>query len=354
MNARSQIIGNGCTAECPDWAVLWQQRKRIPLVPHPTRECAGSTASAINDRGQVAGWTFTDACNAPQNKDRAFVWQNGKTTFLNPLRGESFGQATTINAAGQLAGWSETDKGTRHAVLWGNDRRARDLGTLGGKSSSALGMNAHGHVVGWSETKSGERHAFLWSRGRMRDLGTLGGKGSEALAVNAHKQVIGISFAATAAWGAPIPPVHAFFWQNGKMTDLGRVADDGSLARRIAINDRGQVVGTREGGSRRPRAFLWANGRMSYLSLPRRATESHAFAINGGGQIVGTYEIGVTTHASLWQSGQMIDLGFLGMDDGRGTGAMAFGINDRGAVVGWSWHFMDTSRAVVWTQRQRN
>ena len=67
-----------------------------------------------------------------------------------------------INDNGQIVGWSDTKTGSRHAVLW-QDGRAIDLGTLGGKTSMARAINGTGQVVGWSRRqKLGLRHAFLW------------------------------------------------------------------------------------------------------------------------------------------------------------------------------------------------
>ena len=38
-----------------------------------------------------------------------------------------------------------------------------DLGTLGGRFSTAIAVNASGHIAGESETANGERHAFVWT-----------------------------------------------------------------------------------------------------------------------------------------------------------------------------------------------
>jgi probable HAF family extracellular repeat protein len=358
VNSSGQIIGNGCTAECPDWAVSWQNGKMTALVPHPGRDGDGSTATEINDHGQVVGWTFTDSSNPSNDRRHAFLWRSGKTTFLPALAGGDQSQASAINEHGRVVGWAETNSGARHAALW-RGGRATDLGTLGGETSAALGINERGQVVGWSETKTGERHAFLWQEGTMRDLGTLGGQGSEAIGINDRGQIVGIAFSATASWGAPIGPVHAFFWEKSKMTDLGQVA---WLGWQIAINNRGQVAGSRDNGSsgpappnpQRQHAFVWANGHISYLPTPRGASGSNAYAINDRGQVVGTCEFRLGSHACLWEGGKLTDLGFLGTDDHKGTGAIARSISELGRIVGNSSHFMDFSHAVLWTPRSTN
>jgi len=115
-----------------------------------TLEAAGSSAGAINNRGQIVGWSW--------DPDRAFLWEDGT---MSDVLGPDGGQFTDINDRGQIVGWSRTSSGKAHAVLW-KDGMMTGLGTLGG-FSVAERINDGGQIVGRSVTSSGEQHAVLWT-----------------------------------------------------------------------------------------------------------------------------------------------------------------------------------------------
>ena len=248
----------------------------------------GLSAEAINEAGQVAGI-------APDG--HAALWEHGVITDFGTLGG-SFSRPFALNDAGQVVGWSATAAGEYHAFSWG-DGVMTDIGTLGGTLSQAVAVNAAGQVVGTSRTATaGQQRAFLWQNGVLSDLGTLGGPSSGARAINDAGQVVGSS---TTAAGQS----HAFRWANGVMSDLGTLG--GSESGALAMNDAGQIVGVSTTSSGESHAFLWANDVMTDLGT-LGGNWSEPAAINEAGQVVGrsvtrfvTYPENFDFRAVLWR-----------------------------------------------------
>jgi probable HAF family extracellular repeat protein len=116
--------------------------------------------------------------------------------------------------------------------------------------------------------------------------------------------------------------------------DLGTLpGDDSSVA--LAINENGDVVGWSTGPAG-TRAFVYttAGGMVALPALSNRP-RSLARDINDAGLIVGSANTGGTDlgHAVLWSGGSVRDLGTLG----TGSYSEAWGINNLGEVVGWSY-----------------
>ena len=145
----------------------------------------------------------------------------------------------------------------------------RDLGVLaprpclpGGTASDcswgeAVDINAHGVVVGTVNSADGKTRAFIWENGVMRDLGVDPGRHTAAIAINDRGQVLGT----TEIYGT-------FLWENGQIQSVG-------LQYARALGPNGEVVGGVG------RAFIWQAGQMTFLG------EGEAWAINGRGEVVG-------------------------------------------------------------------
>jgi probable HAF family extracellular repeat protein len=133
----------------------------------------GSRGQGINNSGEVLG-NYSIIGTAGSTDTHPFLYTPGTgMQVLGTLGGSPcFGQA--INDSGQVAGWSFlSDNTTAHAFLYSGGKMT-DLGTLpGGTYSHAQGINNLGQVVGDSDTAGGASHAFLYSNGKMIDLNTL-------------------------------------------------------------------------------------------------------------------------------------------------------------------------------------
>jgi probable HAF family extracellular repeat protein len=127
--------------------------------------------------------------------------------------------------------------------------RGRARSRLGLQTSTAAAIAPHGAVAGWS-TLGSRDHAFVWRHGRdaaagarrlergSRDrLGTLGGGNTYAVALDARGDVVGTS---TTKSGASLP----FVWRDGRMLALPTLRASGQpRAGATALDGHGHVVG---------------------------------------------------------------------------------------------------------------
>lgn len=307
INNAGQVVGRGqyINATVP---FLWTPGSSpAPLNVGSLPKLPSGIARAINTFGQTAG-SSTDG-----DKSRAFLWTptsanhptSGSLTEITGLPGETnHSSATAINDRGQVVGVS-----SEFAFLWTPNipnttaGAAVDLGHLPGATSAiAAGINASGQVAGTSLALVGGNRAFLWtpatpnaSTGTMQDLGLLPGVttgSTQATAVNAAAHVVGYGTS-----GAAGSPFHAFLHTpasgGGTTLDLGALPGGNGESIATALNAADSIVGysnTADGDH----AFLWAPTSGSLLDLNTLLdatgagwTLRFATGINLAGQIVG-------------------------------------------------------------------
>ena len=138
-----------------------------------------SQALGINIRGEVVGGSSNQ--ENPFNHERigsevyntvfnhscvAFIWTEQYGMAQLPMLGGDAGCAHAINDRGQVVGWSYTVANEVHAFVWTSKNGIKDLGTLTGaavQESVAYNINNLGQVVGCSIAKDGTRHAVIWT-----------------------------------------------------------------------------------------------------------------------------------------------------------------------------------------------
>ena len=183
-----------------DWEpVVWGPRYgEIHELPLPAGDTVGS-ASAINDHGQVVGGSGFCGPIAFANSTHALLWQGGSPIELGSFGGAYDNLGTAINNRGQVIGWSDEPGDTAtHSFLWQRGIMT-DLGTLPNDVNTyAYGINDAGQVVGQSCDQNGNCQAFLWQNGTMTDLNTIAHlttPGSfdlpQAEGVNAQGEIVG-------------------------------------------------------------------------------------------------------------------------------------------------------------------
>jgi probable HAF family extracellular repeat protein len=240
-----------------------------------------------------------------------------------------------------------------------------DVGTLGGPNSYHSGfvqiLNNRGAFAAYANTSAANpnpgcsipfgnafgsapdcfvEHPVVMRDGSVTALDVLpGGVNSQTTWISASGLIVGFSENGVIDPALGVPEARAVLWTDGQVNDLGTLPG-GNESVAFAVNSRGQVVGFSNndvldsaslvGLPTQARAFLWQNGVMQDLGT-LGGTDGVAFDINERGQIAGfSYtNSDATLDPFFWQKGTMTDIGSLG-----GTFGAPNWLNSRGQVVG--------------------
>ena len=230
------------------------------MTPLPTLGGTHGFATGSNNWGQVVGWaenTVHDpGCVLPQVLQfRAVVWgpKHHQIRELPPLTGlgDSVSSATAINDRGQVVGISGECSNAvgglsaKHNVLWENGK-AINIGDFGGIAwNTPMAINRRGDIVGFANDSAADGEdfnprAFVKLRGQpIRRLEMLPGDvTSQALGINEWRQVVGQSCDGDGN-------CHAFLWHDGEVVNLNAL--DGGyedlLTTANDIDDFGRITG---------------------------------------------------------------------------------------------------------------
>jgi probable HAF family extracellular repeat protein len=108
INARAQVIGDRGSTRCRSRAALWEDGRVRDLGVLPGDSY--SDAIAINDRGQIVGESYDSCSGVYQDKQvgsRPFIWENGRMTALPPPPAAET-TVVAINNRGQIIGYTRT------------------------------------------------------------------------------------------------------------------------------------------------------------------------------------------------------------------------------------------------------
>ncbi len=234
----------------------------------------------------------------------------------------TIGDVRDINNNGQIVGDYDTESGEKHAFTYQNGVTT-DLGSFNGNSTNLVrAVNDSGQIAGYSYTSINYQHSYEYSflneNNSMTDIGTLGSKRTWATGINNSGSIVGGHTSAN-NYGGKI-----FIYKDGIMTDLGQCDSIGCSA--TDINNSGQIIGNIWVDYGKSHGFLYDSGQVIDLGyLDSSPNLSRARSINDTGQIVGYSG----DNAFLYDNGQMIDLGTFG-----GFKSMANDINNNGQIVG--------------------
>jgi probable HAF family extracellular repeat protein len=298
-----------------------ERTQRWTLVELGALGSTGAYPAAIDNRGDIVGLSTTSDASPRQH---AFLWRNGVMEDL----GKSFG-----NPPGSASSSVRvvTDRGTmlgavdNKPYIW-RDGVASALPFEGNvfdvnKSEAIVGSHTVFSPGGFPEAVS---RAFLFRDGVFLELGTLGGRSSTAEAINDKGLVAGNS-----TLGGFESATHGFIYQDGVMKDLGTLGGGESFIR--AINNDGVIVGTAQEAGGRYVAAAWdpRSGIRRLIDAP-----SSAVAINNRGAIL----ISARDNSFLYEDGQLTALETIPEVRSAGwTRLVPAAVNDRGWITGYGY-----------------
>jgi len=203
INNAGQVVGSSGMENGQVLATLWQNGGMINLGTLGGNALGNqSWASSINSAGTIVGGSY-----APGEfvETHAFIWQNGVMTDLGTLWGpgaySAMSQANAINDNGQIVGYSivysTLSSPLFRAAIWDN-AAVVDLGGAPEMNTFASDINNNGLVVGYKEVvNTGPKSAVMWTGGNMFDLNSLIPANSgwtllEARGVNDRGEIVGL------------------------------------------------------------------------------------------------------------------------------------------------------------------
>lgn len=201
---------------------------------------------AISASGSIAYTQILNVGNcAPGTQFAAYRWKNGIATnvvgsIAVGINDNDLILSNTTRSGGNCPG------GYEHGILSDGTHLAPD-----GVTFLARGINNRRQIIG-DLLNNGVSRSAVWENGTFKELGTLGGTSSTARSINNFGEVVGMSQTATGAW-------RPFIYSQGAMIDLSQHILNSTLleiTELADINDSGWIVGTASSPTQPSRAVL--------------------------------------------------------------------------------------------------
>lgn len=265
LNDNGLVLGKSITDKGIEHLILWDAINGLRDIGDLSEFGVVSFGAQVsitdmNNSGTIVGTlaTVLDRFNT-WTSPRAFVWDPLQGLQILDTLGGDGSAASAINNKGQVVGWSYVeDNYTCHAFLWTEAGGMRDLHDLSGGRSWAVDLTDNEKVLGtieYADESGSGSMGFYWDarRGmqRIRSFGEVSFFYVEA--INRHGQVVGQGSADNGGYD------HALLWDltNGTQ-DLGPACMAyPAISGALDINASGQIVGWIHSVQNNIDAYVW-------------------------------------------------------------------------------------------------
>lgn len=235
---------------------------------------------------------------------------------LGTLDGGHESRAAAINDSGIVVGTAGTWGGGSSAYYYDGS-----MNIISPEAQQAYDINNAGQIVGRNAYSS-----FIYDHGTITTIDA-----KVAFGINESGQVVGYD-----------QDSRGYLYENNTMT---KMFPDGRVSVPRKINDHGVAVGSSYGD-----AFIYQNGQLQYIEQLSGINGAPA-DINNNGQICGYFQ-----ETGMIEKAFRLTNGDLSIFDFNGYSTLMLGMNDYGAMVGFSWkdHFIYTNETALMIDENGN
>jgi uncharacterized membrane protein len=235
----------------------------------------------------------------------------------------AFSAAAAINDSGEVAGWTN---GYFTASIWSPDGTRRDLPVSQGTNITRIeSLGPGGQLLGALSSLNREGEGALLHSGTTPEI-LAPGASSVAYDINAAGQIVGRFID------------RPFLYEGGVLTDLsggayqlyGAATDINDSG--LILGEWPVLVSTETSSSVVNSTFLYRDGQFQDLGVVAGSSYSTAQGLNNDGLVLANMVLSEGWRAHTWFEGSWTDIGALPGD----TASYAWGLGESGAVVGIS------------------